>query len=134
MRAAELLSEKQRKPVRWIGSSRQDLRKFPDDVKRRIGFALLEAQTGRKAAYAKPMKGFGDAGVLEVVDSFDGDAFRAIYTVRFAEVVYVLHAFQKKSKSGIATPQAEIERVKQRLQRAVEDYKQWHAKEKPKSK
>jgi len=69
----------------------------------RVGGALWEAQLGGKAAWAKPLQGFGGSGVLEVVDDFDGDAYRAVYTVRFADVVYVLHAFQKKSTSGIAT-------------------------------
>jgi len=85
------------KPVRWIGSSREDLRGFPDDVRRRVGGALWDAQIGVKAPYAKPLKGFGSAGVLEVVDDFDGNTYRAVYTVCFADVVYVLHAFQKKS-------------------------------------
>ena len=118
----------QPKPVRWIGSSRDDLRAFPEPVRIRVGGALWAAQLGRKAGWAKPLKGFGGAGVLEIVDDFDGDTFRAVYTVRFAGTVYVLHAFQKKSKSGIATPQHEIELIGQRLRRAREDYEQWRAK------
>src|SRR6266566_1107456 len=106
------LSEKQPKPVRWVGSSKDDLSDFPDDVKRRIGLALFEAQMGRKAIYAKPMKGYSGAGVLEVVDDFDGDTFRAVYTVRFAEIVYVLHAFQKKSRRGIATPRQDLDLIR----------------------
>jgi len=113
------------KPVRWIASSRDDLRAFPDDVRLRVGGALWEAQLGRKSGWAKPLKGFGGAGVLEVVDDFDGDTFRAVYTVRFAGVVYVLHAFQKKSRSGIATPRHEIELIGKRLKRAKEDHDQW---------
>lgn len=112
------------KPVRWVGSSKADLSAFPEDVRRRVGGALWEAQTGRKAPYAKPLKGFGGAGVLEIVDDFDGDTFRAVYTVRFAKVVYVLHAFQKKSKSGIATPKAEIDLIRQRLATAERHYKE----------
>jgi phage-related protein len=112
------------KPVRWVGSSKEDLSAFPDDVKRRMGFALFEAQMGRKASYAKPLRGYGGAGVLEVVDDFDGDAFRAVYTVRFAEAVYVLHAIQKKSRRGIATPRSETELIRARLRRATEDYAQ----------
>ena len=115
----------QLKAVRWVGSSKEDLSDFPAAVKARMGFALFEAQMGRKAAYAKPLKGFGGAGVLEIVDSFDGDAFRAVYTVRFANAVYVLHAFQKKSKRGIATPKAERDLIDQRFKRAAEDYEQW---------
>src|SRR5271170_2349867 len=106
------------KPVRWVGSSKEDLSRFPAEVRRRVGGALWEAQVGRKAAYAKPLRGFGGAGVLEVVDDFDGDTFRAVYTVRFAGAVYVLHAFQKKSKSGVATPRHQIELIEQRLKRA----------------
>ncbi len=121
------------KPVRWIGSSRDDLRAFPEEVRLRIGGALWEAQLGRKAGWAKPLKGFGGAGVLEVVDDFDGDAFRAVYTVRLAGVVYVLHAFQKKSKSGIATPRHEMARVEERLKRAQEDHARWLARTKTKS-
>ena len=110
------------KPVRWIGSSRDDVREFPEPVRLGIGGALWEAQLGRKAGWAKLLKGFGGAGVLEVVDDHDGDTYRAVYTVRFAGVVYVLHAFQKKSKSGIATPRREIALVEQRLKRAKEDH------------
>jgi phage-related protein len=118
------------KPIRWVGSSKEDLSAFPDDVKRRIGLALFEAQIGRKARYAKPLRGYGGAGVLEVVDDFDGDTFRAVYTVRFAEAVYVLHAFQKKSRRGIATPRSEIELIRTRLRRAAEDYERWQKSEK----
>jgi phage-related protein len=125
--------EAESKPVRWVGSSREDLREFPETVRLRIGGALWEAQLGRKARWAKPLKGFGGAGVLEVVDDFDGDTFRAVYTVRFAGLVYVLHAFQKKSKSGIATPRHEIALIGQRLKRAKEDYDQWLASTKVKS-
>jgi phage-related protein len=113
------------KPVRWISSSKDDVSRFPEDVRRRIGGASWEAQIGRKAAYAKPLRGFGSGGVLEVVDDFDGNTFRAVYTVRFADAVYVLHAFQKKSRRGIATPKAELELIQRRLQRAREDYEGW---------
>src|SRR5712691_11328127 len=113
------------KPVRWIGSAKEDLSAFPEDVKRRVGRALWDAQIGLKAPFAKPMKGFRGGGVLEVVDDFDGDTYRAIYTVQFALVVYVLHVFQKKSRKGIATPKSEIELIRRRLARAKEDYEQW---------
>jgi phage-related protein len=115
----------QPKPVRWIGSSKQDVRAFPEDVRLRIGGALWEAQIGGKAPWAKPLQGFGGAGVLEIVDDDDGDTYRAIYTVRFHNAVYVLHAFQKKSKSGIATPRHEIALIEQRLKRAQQDHDQW---------
>ena len=124
-------SQIQPKPVRWVGSSKQDVSEFPTDVRQRVGGALWEAQIGRKALYAKPLKGFGDAGVLEIVDDFDGDTFRAVYTVRFAQAVYVLHAFQKKSKRGVATPKAELDLIEQRLKRAREDYEQWTKSAKP---
>ncbi len=113
------------KPVRWVGTSREDLRSFPDDVQRKVGGALWDAQIGEKLTFAKPLKGFGGAGVLEIVDDFDGETYRAVYTVRFFGVIYVLHAFQKKSKRGIATPKAEKEAIEQRLRRAKEDYEQW---------
>ncbi len=115
------------KPVRWVGSSRDALRGFPEEVRNRVGGALWEAQLGCKAPYAKPLKGFGGAAVLEVVDDFDGTTYRAVYTVRFAGVVYVLHAFQKKSKRGIATARREIALIEQRLLRAREDYAQWQS-------
>jgi phage-related protein len=121
------------KPIRWVGSSKEDLSAFPDDVKRRMGLALFEAQMGRKAPYAKPLRGYGGGGVLEIVDDFDGDTFRAVYTVRFAEAVYALHAFQKKSRRGIATPRSEIELIRTRLRRAAEDYALWRESEKPQS-
>ena len=119
----------QPKPVHWVGSSKNDLSAFPDEVKRRVGGALWDAQTGQKAPFAKPLKGFGGGGVLEVVDDFDGDTYRAVYTVRFREVVYVLHAFQKKSTRGIQTPKRELELIKQRLKRASEEYELWRRSE-----
>jgi phage-related protein len=112
-----------RKPVSFVGSSQSDLRKFPKKVKLVVGTALNAAQLGGKHKDAKPMRGFGGASVVEIVDDFDGDTFRAVYTVRFADVVYVLHAFQKKSKKGIETPKSDIDLVKQRLKLAEQDYK-----------
>jgi phage-related protein len=123
----------QPKPVRWVGSSREDLRKFPQEVRLRVGGALWDAQLGRKAPYARPLRGFGGASILEIVDDFDGDTFRAVYTVRFARSVYVLHAFQKKSRRGIATPKAELNLIEQRLKRAREDYERWSRSENPTS-
>ena len=114
----------QRKPLFWVGSSREDLSGFPEGVKHVMGFALHLAQTGAKHPDAKPLKGFKGAGVLEVVEDHDRDTYRAIYTVRLAGAVYVLHAFQKKSKKGIATPKADIDLVKARLKRAEEDHEQ----------
>lgn len=89
-----------------------------------MGFALYLAQTGEKHLATKPLKGFGGAGVLEVVEDHDGDTFRAVYTVKFASAVYVLHAFQKKSKSGIKTLQTDIDLIKQRLKLAEQIHKQ----------
>lgn len=121
------------KPVRWVGSSKADLREFPEEVRRRVGGALWDAQVGRKAPYARPLKGFGGASVLEIVDDFDGDTYRVAYTVRFARAVYVLHAFQKKSRRGVATPKVELDLIERRLKRAKEDYEQWSRSEKPTS-
>lgn len=113
------------KPVHWIASSRKDLRGFPDDVRSIVGVALYEAQIGRKPDDAKPLKGFGGTGVLEVIANYDSDTFRAVYTVRFEGVVYVLHCFQKKSKTGAETPKSEIDLVKSRLRLAEEEHKKW---------
>ncbi len=106
------------KPLHWIGKSRDDLLSFPRPVVRRIGYALQYAQSGAKHPSAKPLKGFGGAGVLEVIEDHDGNTYRAVYTVQFAEVVYVLHVFQKKAKHGIATPRGEIELIRARLKLA----------------
>ena len=130
---AKTTGEDQPKPVRRVGGSKEDLSAFPAEVRQRVGGALWEAQIGGKAPYAKPLKGFGGAGVLEIVDDFDGDTFRAVYTVRFAKAVYVLHAFQKKSKRGLATPKAELNLIDRRLRRAEEDYEQWTRAERPTS-
>jgi phage-related protein len=104
------------KPTVFVGSSRKDLQGFPASVRGEIGQALFEAQLGDHPHSAKPLKGMG--GVLEIRDNFDGDTYRAVYTVRFEGVLYVLHAFQKKSTSGIATPQRHMDLVKQRLRDA----------------
>jgi len=106
----------------WIGSSKKDLDAFPQQVKREIGVALLVAQHGGKHPKTKPLKGFG-SGVLEVVEDHDGDTYRAVYTVRFTSYVYVLHAFQKKSKRGIKTPKSDLDLIKQRLADAAELHK-----------
>lgn len=113
------------KPVRWVASSKEDLSAFPTDVKTRVGGALWDAQMGLKSPAARPLKGFGDAGVLEVVVDFDGNTFRTVYTVRFTKAVYVLHAFQKKSRRAIATPKSELDLIGARLVRAKEDYDTW---------
>jgi phage-related protein len=98
------------------------LREFPEDVRRMLGYALRVAQKGDKHPDAKPLKGFGGAGVLEVVEDNDGETYRAVYTVKFAGVIYVLHAFQKKSKTGIATPRKDLALIKAHLKKAEEHY------------
>jgi phage-related protein len=120
------------KPAEFVGSAEEDLAGFPDDVKSVLGFAIFQAQIGGRHRRAKPLKGhkeFSGASVLEVVDDFDGDTYRAIYTVRFAGVVYVLHAFQKKSKTGSETPKTEIELIKARLLRAKRHYDEHYSDE-----
>ena len=97
------------KLVHFMGDSRAVLRDFPREVKDRIGYALYEAQRGGKAHHVKPLKGFHGAGVLEVMEDYDGSTYRAVYTVRFAKTVYVLHTFQKKTKKGIATPKPDMD-------------------------
>ena len=109
-----------RKTVEWIGSSKDDLREFPHEVRRVIGQAINDAELGGEHPAAKALKRFGGRSVLEIVDDFDGDTYRAVYTVRFAGVLYVLHTFQKKAKKGIATPQHELEVIRNRLKRARE--------------
>jgi phage-related protein len=106
------------KPVVWVGSSLKDLREFPDAVQDHMGYALFVAQQGGKHRDAKPLTGFGGAGVVEIVKDHRGDAFRAVYTLRYAGVVYVLHAFQKKAKKGRETPRGDIDLIKQRLREA----------------
>jgi phage-related protein len=113
------------KPVFWIGSSRRDLKALPGEVRRAMGYAVWLAQMGDKHPDAKPLKGFGGAGVLEVAEDFDRATYRAVYTVRIAGVVYVLHVFQKKSKKGIKTPASEIELVRKRLKEAEEHHAKW---------
>jgi phage-related protein len=106
------------KPLFWVGSSKRDLLSLPEPVVDLFGFALCLAQDGRKHEQAKPLRGFGSAGVLEVVEDWDRSTYRAVYTVRFEGVVFVLHIFQKKSKRGAATPKADIDLIHQRLKAA----------------
>jgi phage-related protein len=106
------------KPVVWVGSSRRDLRAFPDPVQDHMGYAIYVAQRGGKHRDAKVLSGFGGAGVLDVVKDFRGDTFRAVYTLRYAGTVYVLHAFQKESKTGRETPRRDIELIEKRLREA----------------
>ena len=109
------------KPLHWIGSSKRDYLAFPSAVQSDMGYALGLAQLGGKHPHAKPWKGEGP-GVFEVVEDFRGDTYRALYTVRFAGVIYVLHAFQKKSTQGIKTALTEVRLISERLKRAQQDY------------
>jgi phage-related protein len=106
------------KPVIWVGTSLEDLREFPAPVQDHIGYALYIAQHGGKHPDAKVLRGFGGAGVLEVIKDHRGDTFRAVYTLKYAKTVFVLHAFQKKSKSGRETPRRDMELLHQRLHEA----------------
>jgi phage-related protein len=102
------------------------LKAFPDDVKDAMGFALYQAQMGLKALSAKPLRGYRGAGVVEIIEDSDSDTFRAVYTVKFLDFVYVLHAFQKKSKRGISTPKSDLYLIKRRLRDAERDFEERH--------
>ncbi|MGB7985434.1 MAG: type II toxin-antitoxin system RelE/ParE family toxin [Terracidiphilus sp.] len=104
--------------LHWIGSAKKDLLAMPDHVQQSFGFALYHAQIGLLHPDAKPLKGFGSAEILEIVEDWHGDSYRAVYTVRFAKAVYVLHCFQKKSKHGIETPAADMDLIRRRLKEA----------------
>jgi phage-related protein len=106
------------KPLVWIASSKKDLLAMPGEVRDTFGYALHLAQIGGKHEHAKPLKGQGSAGVLEVVENWKGDTYRAVYTIRFSSAVYVLHCFQKKATGGIATPQPDIALIVIRLKAA----------------
>lgn len=116
------------KPVEWMGSSLDDLREFPDEVRRVMGFAINDAQDGDEHPSVKALKGFGGRSVLEVVEDYDTDTYRGVYTVRFAGVIYVLHCFQKKAKKGAETPKHDIEVVKVRLKTAEAHYREHYGK------
>jgi len=122
--------EKTPKRVEWVGSSRRDLKRFPKGVRLVFGQALFDAQLGDKHPAARPLKGFGGAGVLEIVEDEAGSTYRAVYTVKFVGVIYVLHAFQKKSKRGIKTPLQEIDTIRNRLKEAEKHYAQWQEHQK----
>jgi phage-related protein len=113
-----------RKPVHFVASSLKDLQALPGAVQDDFGRWLLDVQYGDTPAVAKPLKGFSGSGVLELIEDHDTNTYRAVYTVKFAGAVYVLHVFQKKSKSGVATPQHEIELVRRRLEIARQHYQQ----------
>lgn len=106
------------KPLYWLGSALKDLKAMPDAVQDTVGYARYLAQTGRKHDHAEPLRGFGSAGVLEIVESEDNGTYRAVYTVKLGNSVYVLHSFQKKSSSGIATPKPDVDLIRERLKAA----------------
>lgn len=122
-------TEEELKPLYWVAGCKGDLRAFPEEVKDMMGFALYQAQTGGKHIAAKPLKGFGGASVLEIVEDEKGNTYRVVYTVKFTEFVYVLDAFQKKSKKGAKTPKGTNDRIKKRLKAAEEHYKNWLAEQ-----
>jgi phage-related protein len=103
------------KPLAWVGSAKRDLLALPEEVIAAFGYALYVAQTGKKHEKAKALHGFGSAGILEIVEDWRGNAYRAVYTVRFSAAVFVLHVFQKKAKHGIATPRQDMELIRERL-------------------
>lgn len=108
------------KPLTWMGSSLKDVRDFPEEVKDVVGHALQEVQFGRKPLSARTLTGFGGGGVLEVIEDFQTDTYRVVYTVEFQRVVYVLHVFKKKSKKGVRTPREDLETIRLRLRWAEE--------------
>ena len=110
--------QEQEQPVVWVGSSHEDLKAFPAEIQDEIGYALYIAQIGDKHPKAKPLKGF--SGVMEIRSNYKSDTYRAVYTTKIGDKIYVLHAFQKKSKRGIQTPKKEINFIKRRLRRAQE--------------
>jgi phage-related protein len=112
------------KPLYWVGSSKRDLQALPEEVVDVFGYALYLAQTGGKHDQAKPLHGFGSAGVLEIVEDHDGNTYRAIYTVQIARCVFVLHVFQKKSKRGTTTPKADMHLIERRLKAAEQAAKE----------
>ena len=118
-----------RKPIKWVGSAKRDLDAMSEDVKDVFGHAIDLAQAGGKHQDAKVMTGFGSAGVLEVVEDDRGDTYRAVYTVKFAGWIYVLHCFQKKSKSGIKTPKEDMDLIHARLKAAKLDFEAWQTKQ-----
>ncbi len=110
------------KAVIWVGRSKDNLKAFPEPVQKGVGYALWFAQIGSKHPHAKALRGFGSAGVVEIIEDWEGNAYRAVYTVKFSDFVYVLYCFQKKSKRGAKTPTVDIALIKSRLRIAEADY------------
>jgi phage-related protein len=113
------------KDLVWVGSSLDDLREFPEGPRREVGHALREAQNGGKHSHAKPLKGFKGASVLEIVEDHDTNTYRAVYTVKFEEAIYVLHCFQKKAKSGVSTPKQDMDLIERRFKQAEKEHQEW---------
>ena len=109
------MARQQQKPLVWIGSSKRDLVALPVPIRKFFGHALDFAQRGDKHEAAEVLKGFGGAGVLEIIKDGRGGTYRAVYTIKFKEAVFVLHVFQKKSKQGIATPKSDLDIIRERL-------------------
>jgi phage-related protein len=125
-----LKKPKRPKGIHFVGTSDKDLRALPKGARAVFGYAILLAEMGEKHPDAKPLTGFGGAGVLEVVEDLDGDAYRAVYTVKFGDIVYVLHAFKKKSKVGAKTPPRDMEMIVKRFKEAEKHYNKTHAPKK----
>jgi len=123
-----MVQPRKNRPLLWVASSKRDYGRFPAKVQDGFGFELFLVQTGQHPPSAKTLKGLG-AGTLELIENFDGDTYRAVYTVHFSEAVYVLHAFKKKSKRGSKTPQADVNLIKLRLKTAADDHAQRFGKE-----
>ncbi|MDN3507737.1 MAG: type II toxin-antitoxin system RelE/ParE family toxin [Simkaniaceae bacterium] len=119
------MSKKQIKTVLWISSAKRDLMKMPAKAISDLGYAIYEAQKGNHPRIAKPLKGFSGTEVLELVENFRGDTFRAVYTIKYHDVLIVLHAFEKKSTKGISTPKKEIDLIHERLKHAKQVYEDW---------
>jgi len=119
------MAERKPKPVVWMGSSLDDLRRLTAEDQDGIGFALYHAQLGQKHPNTKVLRGFGGAGVLEIIEDDEGGTYRAVYTVRFAGAVYVLHIFQKKSKQGMKTPKHDMDLIRRRLAEAAIHYQEY---------
>lgn len=112
------------KELIWVGSSKKDLMSLPEDIEDAFGYGLFNAQKGKLPKNSKSLKGFGNAGIVEIIESDAAGTYRAVYTITMPEIVFVLHVFQKKSKEGIKTPKQDIELIKNRLKQAQEVYKE----------
>jgi phage-related protein len=123
-----MIEELPERPLLWVASSKHDLLDMPNDVIDAFGYGLYQAQIGKQPDIGKILRGFGSANVIELVKDHNEGTFRTVYTVRFSEIVIVLHAFQKKSKKGKETPKQDMELIHSRLRLAEEMYKEWKTK------